>query len=136
MGHRPGIAAVAIVAVPVGNVADLAITQSAGRTTVVTDSDVRERALYRREYPGVSGLSIEETLEGPSAEEACAAGESMVAEMRDALTAEFGLEWAPDAFADGTFDPFHENRQNWFGGESRLTLINAATSGSTAFSQS
>ena len=127
-----GIAAVAVVAVPIGIVAEFAITQSVGRTTVVTESDGQERTVYWREYPGVSGLSIEETLNGPTAEDAYAAGESMVADMRDALTAEFGLEWAPDPFDDGTFDPFHENTQNWFGGESLLTLINAPTSQSTS----
>jgi hypothetical protein len=120
-----------VLAVPIVVIADHLLTQAVGRTTTVTESDGRERTVYWREYPGVAGLDADDVLDGPSVDEGYAAGAAMVAEIRAALTAEFGLEWSPTANHDSGNGPFFDRVANGFGGESLLTTINAAASQST-----
>lgn len=122
----------AAVAVPTVVIADHLITQSLGRTTVVTDADGTEQTFYWREYPGVAGLDPEDLLDGPSVDEGYELGTTMAAEMRAALTAEFRLQWTPDPNAGNGNGPFFEQVPNGFGGESLLTTINAPASQSTS----
>lgn len=126
------VVVIGMLAVPTVVIADHLITQSTGRTTTVTEPDGSERTVYWREYPGVAGLDAEEVLDGPSVDEGYAAGTAMVAAIRSALTAEFGLEWAPDPTEDDGNGPFFERVANSFGGESLLTTINAPSSQSTS----
>ncbi len=125
-----------VVAMPTVVIADHLITQSIGRTTTVTDADGRDRTIYWREYPGVSGLEAEDVLDGPSVDEAYTMGSAMVAEMREALTQEFGLAWAPDPNRGDGNGPFFDRIPNGFGGESLLTTINTPTSQSTSIPSS
>lgn len=128
--------AIGVLAVPIVVVADHVITQGVGRTTVTTDPDGIERTVYWREYPGVAGLDADDLLDGPSVEEGYATGTAMVAEIRAALTTEFGLEWAPDPSEGNDDGPFFERVENGFGGESLLTTINAPGSQSTSVPRS
>ncbi|MFC0678552.1 hypothetical protein ACFFGH_11950 [Lysobacter korlensis] len=117
-----------MVGLPANAVMRWMLESSIGRVTVVEDEAGGRRTVYWREYPGVAGVDSRDVLDGPSAEEAYAASEAMTARMRAAITAEFGLEWAPPASAEQPFDPFHERTQNWYGGESMLTTVNGPTS--------
>lgn len=125
-----------VLTVPAVVVAEHLITQSIGRTTTVTDADGRERTIYWREYPGVAGLDGDDVLDGPSVDEAYTTGTAMVVEMREALTQEFGLTWAPDPNQGDGNGPFFDRIPNVFGGESLLTTINAPTSQSTSIPSS
>ena len=122
----------ALIAIPAVAVGHFMISQAVGRVTVVTDADGRERTVYWREYPGVAGVNPQEILHGPTPEEAHAAGQDMIAEVRAALTAELGLEWAPPTEGRDDFDPFVQRIQNYFGGEALLTVVNALPSQSTS----
>ena len=121
----------AVLAVPAASLARFMMTNAAGRITVVKDEDGAESTVYWRDYPGVAGLDPDEILHGPTAEEGYAAGKEMIAEIRAALAEELELEWAPEAAGQDDVDPFHERTQNYFGGESLLTVINALPSQST-----
>ena len=68
----------------------------------------------------------------PHPEEGLAAGQDMIAEVRTALAAELGLAWAPPPGGLDDFDPFVHRVQNYFGGESLLTVVNARPSQSTS----
>lgn len=120
----------ALIAVPAAAVAPHLINQAVGRVTVVKDADGRERTVYWRGYPGVAGLHPEDILQGPAVEEGYAAGQGMVAEIRAELTRELALEWAPVPEGPDA-EHFHERTQNYFGGESLLTVINAPVSQGT-----
>lgn len=122
-----------ILAIPV---AEFLITQAIGRVTVVTDADGSERTVYWRDYPGIAELDPHDVLAGPTVEEGYSEGAAMVAEIRDALTAELALEWVGDARTEKDFDPFQEDVQNWFGGPSMLTNINAPSWQSTTVPES
>jgi len=122
----------AVVAVPVGIAAHFMIGQAVGRTTVVENADGSERTVYWREYPGTAGLDPQEVLEGPTPEEGYAAGQNMVAEIRKALTKELQLKWAPAPSGQNNAESFTDRTQNYFGGESLLTAVNAPASHSTS----
>jgi hypothetical protein len=122
----------ALVAVPVAVVAHFMISQAVGRVTVAKDAEGRERAVYWRDYPGIAGLDPQDVLQGPTPEEGYAAGQGMVAEIRAALTRELQLEWAPAPEEQDGVDPLVERIQNYFGGESLLTVVNAPASQSTS----
>lgn len=128
-----GLATVAVfvVSVLVLEVSQFGITQSIGRVTEVTDPDGFKRTVHWREYPGIAGIDSRDVLDGPTLEEGYAGGTAMVADIEGALTAEFGMGWTNDRAGEAGFDPFHRRVQNWFGGESMLTLINAPSSVST-----
>lgn len=120
------VVAALVVAVPVGFVASLAVRNAIGVVTV--DGN---RTLYWREFPGVAGIDAGAVLAGPTVGQAYRDGEAMVAEMRAAITAEFGMHWRGDPAGD-KFEPFHPAVENGFGGRSMLTRINAPTSQSTS----
>lgn len=122
----------ALIAVPAVAVGHFMISQAVGRVTVVTDADGRERTLYWREYPGIAGVDPQEVLQGPTPEVGFAAGQGMIAEVRAALTAELQLGWAPPPDGRDDVDPFADRIQNYFGGESLLTAVNAPPSQSTS----
>ncbi len=126
------VAACAVIAAPVIVIADHVITQSVGATTIATAADGSERTIYWRDYPGVAELEVDDILSGPTVDEAYAAGDAMIGEIRAALTAEFGLEWAADPTANDGNGPFFDHVRNGFGGQSLLTTINAPTSQSTS----
>lgn len=123
---------VGVLAAPTVVIADHLFTQGVGRVTTVAEADGGKRTVYWREYPGIAGLDADDLLDGPSVDEGYAAGTAMVADMRAALTAEFGLEWAPDPNEREGNGPFFERVANRFGGTSLLTTINAPVSQSTS----
>lgn len=126
---------VALAAIPVAGVAHHMISKAVGRTTTATDADGTERTVFWRDYPGIAGVDPQEVLAGPTPEEGYAAGNAMVAEIKEALSEEFGLEWAmTDAHARS--NPFHGPTQNYFGGQSQLTNVNGPESQSTSVPQS
>jgi hypothetical protein len=127
-----GAVVVALIALPAAALLPALVELKVGRVTVVENADGTERTVHWRDYPGVADIDSQEVLDGPSAEEAYAAAEAMVAEMRAAITAEFGLEWADPPPRDEAFSPFHDNVQNWYGGTSMLTTINAEGSSTTS----
>ena len=126
-----GAIVVTVVAVPAAFLLPVIVESQTGRVTVVQNANGTERTVHWREYPGVAGVDAQEVLSGPSAEEAYAAGEQMVAKIRAAITAEFGLEWAEPGSGAQSFSPFHDNVQNWYGGTSMLTTVNAEGSSTT-----
>lgn len=114
------VLAVAIIAVPVIGVAGLMVAQARGIVTVETAEDGSELTVHWREYPGVAGVDPAEVLAGPSLEEGQRLGAQLVAEIREALSTEFGLEWAADPNGD------HQSIRisNRYGGPSLLSVIN------------
>ena len=122
----------ALIAIPAAAIGHFMISQAVGRVTVVTDADGRERTVYWREYPGIAGVDPQKILQGPTPGDGHAAGKDMIAEVRAALTAELQLEWAPPPDVPGDVDPFVHRIQNYFGGESLLTAVNAPASQSTS----
>ena len=106
-------------------------TRSTTRRGIVTterDADGDEQTVYWRDYPGIAGLDPEEVLAGPTFEQGLADGEAMTAEIQDALTAEFGLDWAAPPSDETTVMIV----ENGFGGFSMLQLINAPTAQTTS----
>ena len=124
----------AIAAVPVATMAQHMISQALGRTTVATNADGAERTVYWRDYPGVAGVNPQEILLGPTPEEGYAAGRNMISEIKAALSAEFGIEWAREEEQPGS-RIFHEPVENSFGGQSLLTVVNSPGSQSTSVPQ-
>ena len=122
----------ALIVVPAVTVGHFMIDQAVGRVTVAADAEGRERAVYWREYPGMAGVDPQEILQGPTPEEGLAAGQAMISEVRAALTEELGLKWAPPPEGQDDVDPFVHRVQNYFGGESLLTVVNALPSQSTS----
>lgn len=122
------VVATAVVGVPVVAVAAYAIDNARGIVTTERDADGDEQTVYWRDYPGIAGLDPEEVLAGPTFEQGLVDGEAMTAEIQDALTAEFGVEWAAPP-SDETTVMLAENR---FGGFSMLQLINAPTAQTTS----
>lgn len=110
----------AIVAIPVAFV----VSNAVGAVTFENG-----RTIFWRDYPGVAGLDPQDVIDGPTAEQALLDGEAMVADMREAITEEFGLAWVGDPNEE-RFEPFFPT-ENRFGGRSMLTTINAPTSQST-----
>ncbi|CAI3800406.1 hypothetical protein NKCBBBOE_02578 [Pseudarthrobacter sp. MM222] len=122
----------ALIAVPAAAVGHFMTGQAVGRVTVVTDADGRERTVYWREYPGIAGVDPQKVLQGPAPEVGYAAGQDMIAAVRAALTAELGLGWTPPTDGRDDVDPFADRIQNYFGGKSLLTAVNAPPSQSTS----
>src|SRR6187549_3115362 len=77
----------AIVAIPVAFV----VSNAVGAVTFENG-----RTIFWRDYPGVAGLDPQDVIDGPTAEQALLDGEAMVADMREAITEEFGLAWVGD----------------------------------------
>ncbi|MDR7082284.1 hypothetical protein J2X01_001572 [Arthrobacter ginsengisoli] len=126
------IIAGALVGIPAVAAGNNMFSQAVGRVTVVTDADGRERTVYWHDYPGIADVDPQKILQGPTPEEGLAAGQDMIAEVRAALTAQLQLEWAPTPDGQEVFDPFVHQIQNYFGGESLLTAMNALPSQSTS----
>lgn len=119
-----------IAAVPVAGVVHHMFNNVVGRTTTVTDADGSDRTVYWREYPGVAGIAPQQVLEGPTPQQGYDAGQTMIAEIKAALSEEFQLEWVQ---SDGTGggSPFYRPIENRYGGESLLTTVNGPESQST-----
>lgn len=128
------VAGLGLAAIPVAGVAHYMTANAIGRTTVAANADGTERTIYWREYPGIAGVDGMETLGGPTPQDGYAAGQAMIAEMREALSAEFNLEWAPIDDQEGP-RLFHPRVQNGFGGQSLLTVVNGPESQSTSVPQ-
>ncbi|MFJ6419075.1 hypothetical protein [Paeniglutamicibacter sp. NPDC091659] len=123
----------AIVAVRLVSMAPYVVGNAIGRTTVVEDPDGTEKTIYWRDHPGTAELDPQEILRGPTPERGFATGQKMIAQIKTALTEEFQLEWAPEEDAgDG---PFYRPVQNYFGGDSLLTIVNGPSHQSTAVPQ-
>lgn len=125
---------VVIAAVPVAGVVHHMVDNAVGRTTVVKGADGTERTVYWREYPGVAGIDSQQVLDGPTPQQGYDAGQAMVAEIKAALSGEFGLEWVPVADTGGS-GPLHRPIENHYGGESLLTNVNGPESQSTTVPQ-
>lgn len=65
-------------------------------------------------YPGSAYVDAKETLDGPSYEDFVGTSDEMLAEIRTALTAEFGFDWVERQPAETEVD------QNGYGGDSML----------------
>lgn len=117
-----------VVATPVVAVAAYAIDNARGIVTTEQDADGSAQTVYWRDYPGIAGLDPEEVLAGPTLEQGIADGEAMVAEIQEALTAEFGVEWADPPIDELTVMV----TENHFGGPSMLHLVNAPTAQTTS----
>ncbi|MDP9997482.1 hypothetical protein [Pseudarthrobacter sulfonivorans] len=124
---------VALAAVPAVIIGQHMVESATGRTTVAVNADGSERTVYWRDYPGLAGVDTQQVLEGPTPQEGFEAGQAMIAEIELALSAEFGLEWAPPADADAS--PFNRPIENYFGGRSLLTNVNGPESQSTSVPQ-
>lgn len=122
-----------IAAVPVAGVVHYMIGNAVGPTTVSTSADGTERTIYWRDYPGVAGVDPLEVLAGPTPQEGYETAETMIAEIKASLSAEFQLAWAPAD--EQSRSPFHRPIENHYGGESLLTNVNGAESQSTSVPQ-
>ncbi|MFB2580942.1 hypothetical protein ACEXQD_06795 [Herbiconiux sp. P15] len=120
-----------LVGVPAAAIATYAITDARGVVTVESAPDGSERTVHWRDYPGSADVDSQEVLAGPSLEEGIDDGEAMVREIREALSAEFGLEWAPPPAGQSTADQLFP-AENHYGGPSMLSVVNAPTSQSTS----
>jgi hypothetical protein len=125
---------VVIAAVPVISVVHHIVDNAVGRTTSVTDADGSERIVYWRDYPAVAGIDPQQVLDGPTPQQGYDAGQTMIAEIKAALSEEFQLEWAPASDAGGG-SPFHRPIENHYGGQSLLTNVNGPESQSTTVPQ-
>ena len=101
---------------------------------MAADAEGTERTVYWRAYPGVAGIDPQQVLEGPTPQQCYDEGQTMVAEISAALSAQFQLEWAPMAETGGS-SPFQGPVENHYGGESLLTNVNSAESQSTTVPQ-
>ncbi|GGI87380.1 hypothetical protein [Pseudarthrobacter scleromae] len=138
-GHRRWwiLAAILIVgviaAVPVASVIHHMFDNAVGRTTVVKNADGTERTVYWREYPGVAGIDPQQVLDGPTPQQGYDAGQTMITEIKAALSEELRLQWAPVADKGGS--PFHRPIENHYGGESLLINVNGPESQSITVPQ-
>ncbi|MFJ5958067.1 hypothetical protein ACIQC5_19180 [Paenarthrobacter sp. NPDC092416] len=124
--------AAAVAAYPIALVVKHMIGSAVGPTTVAHNADGTERTIFWRDYPGVAGIDPQETLDGPSPEQALETGRKMIAEIRSALSAELQLEWATDYDPSGTGGPLVRHVSNGFGGTSLLSVVNGTESQSTS----
>lgn len=125
---------VVMAAVPISVVVHHVFDNAVGRTTVAKVADGTERTVYWREYPSVAGIDPQQILEGPTPQQGYDAGQTVIAEIKAALSEEFQLEWAPMADTRGG-SPFHRPIENGYGGESLLTIVNGPESQSTSVPQ-
>lgn len=122
-------AGVLVVAAPVAAFAVMLASDARGVVTVEAGAD-GDHEVFWRDYPGIPELDPEDVWDGPSLEEGEATGRALLAEIEAALTAEFGLEWAPEPTANGEQVAFPT--QNQYGGESMLRVLNVAGRPSTS----
>lgn len=131
-GRVIAVAAIAIgalvVGVPAAAIAMMLAEDARGVVTIVDTAD-GEREVLWRDYPGIAGLDPSEVLAGPSLEQGEAAGRAVMAQIEAALTAEFGLEWAPPATPNG--DEVAFPTENHYGGSSMLSTLNINSRQST-----
>lgn len=116
---------IVVVGVPGAAVAAFVINHNRGVVTVEQAPDGSETTVEWRNYPSVAGLDPDEVLAGPSLGDALETSPVLLAEIRDALTAEFGLAWASDPFVSEA-EAFPS--ENQYGGQSLLSGINSPTS--------
>jgi hypothetical protein len=122
-------AGVIAVGAPVAAFAVMLASDARGVVTVEAGED-GDREVFWRDYPGIPELDPDDVLAGPSLEEGEAAGRALMAEIEAALTAEFGLAWAPAPNTNGEQDDFPA--QNYYGGESMLRVLNVEGRPSTS----
>ncbi|MEV7692721.1 hypothetical protein AB0N73_05265 [Microbacterium sp. NPDC089189] len=126
------VASIAVGAVVVGAPAAaiaVMITESARGVVTTVETTEGTREVFWRDYPGVPELEPSEVLAGPSLEEGEASGRALMQEIEDALSAEFGLEWAPPPTPNG--DDIAFPAQNYYGGTSMLSTLNINSRQST-----
>lgn len=130
---RASIAALIAVAValPTAAIASFFISSSIGKTTVIEAADGSKQTIYWREYPGTAELDSQDLLSGPTPEQGLETGQKMIAEIEEALTKEFQLQWADIPLPDDN-GPFHRPVSNDFGGYSLLTTVNGPNHQSTS----
>lgn len=124
-GRAIAIAAIAVGALVVGVPAVAIAVMIAGNARgVVTVVDTRQgkQEVFWRDYPGVAGLEPSEVLAGPSLEQGEAEGRALLRQIEEALTVEFGLEWAPPPTGNG--DDVAFPTENFYGGMSMLSTLN------------
>lgn len=118
-----------VVAAPAAAIAVM-LTESARGVVTTVETAEGTREVFWRDYPGVPELEPSEVLAGPSLEEGEAAGLALMQEIEDALSAEFGLEWAPPPTPNG--DDIAFPAQNYYGGTSMLSTLNINSRQSTS----
>jgi hypothetical protein len=72
-------------------------------------------------FPGVSYVHPDEVLAQPSYEEVAGKADALIAEYRDALTEELGVEWVLQ------YEPFTGVESNGYGGDSMLYYYDSGT---------
>lgn len=122
-------AGVVAIGAPVAAFAVMLASDARGVVTVEAGED-GDREVFWRDYPGIPELDSEDVLDGPTLEEGEANGRALMAEIEAALTAEFGLAWAPAPETNGGQDDFPA--QNYYGGESMLRVLNVSGRPSTS----
>ncbi len=124
-GRTIAIAAIAvgalILGIPAVAIAVMIAEDARGVVTVI-DTPQGKQEVYWRDYPGVAGLEPSEVLAGPSLERGEAEGRALLRQIEDALTLEFGLEWAPPPTGNG--DDVAFPTENFYGGMSMLSTLN------------
>jgi hypothetical protein len=93
----------------VGGLSALQTSASGSYTGMKSDKQKHEEA-----YPGIKGQDPQDALDQPSLEEVRADAESLFAEIRERVTAEFGYDWVQ--VGDEDLRP----ERNGYGGESML----------------
>lgn len=121
-------AGIVAVGAPVAAFAVMLASDARGVVTVEAGED-GDREVFWRDYPGIPELDPEDVLAGPTLEQGEATGRALMAEIEAALTAEFGLAWAPAPKTNGEQDDFPA--QNYYGGESMLRVLNVSGRPST-----
>lgn len=123
-----GVGAV-VVGAPAAAIAVMLVSDARGVVTVEATDD-GDREVFWRDYPGIPELEPEEILSGPTLEEGEAEGRALLEEIETALTAEFGLEWAPPSTGNG--DQVAFPAENFYGGPSMLSTLNVQGRQSTS----
>jgi hypothetical protein len=112
-GRRIGVIALAIVLVlNVGTVGALAALRTSASGSYAGEKTEEQK--FWEAFPGIKDVPSSETLAQPSLERTRESADAVMADVRAALTAEFGYTWV--AGADETVRP----ERNGYGGESML----------------
>ena len=112
-GRRLGaIALVITLLVNVATVGGLSALQTSASGSY--DGQKSDKQKHEEAYPGIKGTDPQDTLSQQSLEEVQAEAESLFADIRARVTAEFGYEWVQ--VGDEDFRP----ERNGYGGESML----------------
>lgn len=138
LGAGSIVVALAVLSVTVGVVGAFIAGQLRGVVTVETTTDGVTHEVQWKEYPGkvqhgpdgYDEIDPSAVLAAPTAERAWSAAEQLITEIERALTAEFGLDWAPDT--RGTWDDVAHATSNGYGGESLLVVLNSRGATSTS----